>query len=110
MGDFASFSVVLPKEFQSGIKGFTLEATSTDGWLISSLSIQIGDKASKSFSLSDEGGIWLDGENDNHEYLCEWFPYHNIIWTWTFDDLNGFPTKGKMSYTPVPANFERDSA
>jgi hypothetical protein len=108
MGDFASFSVVLPNQFRKGIKGFTLEATSTDGWLISSLSIQIGDEASKSLNLSQAGGIWLDVlEQHTAIWVYMGYPYHNV-WTWT--DLDAFPTKGEMSYTTVLANFEKDSA
>jgi hypothetical protein len=108
MGDFASFSVVLPNQFRRGIKGFTLEATSTDGWLISSLSIQIGDEASKSLNLSQAGGIWLDVLEQNTAIsIYKGFPYHNV---WTFDDLDAFPTKGGMSHITVLDNFEKDSA
>jgi hypothetical protein len=90
------FSVALPGHFRSGVKGFTIEATSIDGWLISGLSIQIGDGPVKILDLGDDG-VWLDSPpyNDatnNNLYLG--FPYHNL---WTFEDLNAFPTETEMT-------------
>jgi hypothetical protein len=107
-----AFSVELPAHFQSGVKRFTIEATNVDGWLISSLSIQIGDGPVKILNLGGTG-VWLDGLPYNNDpdtmYLGK--PYHNF---WTFEDLDAFPTNTEMTDKPdffeditVLADFEK---
>jgi hypothetical protein len=93
-----AFSVELPAHFQSGVKGFTIEATNIDGWLISSLSIQIGDGPVKILNLGGTGetGVWLDGlpYNNDPDTMYLGLPYHNF---WTFEDLDAFPTNTEMT-------------
>jgi hypothetical protein len=85
----AMFSVMLPPQFQSGIKAFNIKATSTDGWLISSASIQIGDDFhTLKLGPNDGDSMWLDGVPFNSGAYSG-FEKSEV---WTFASLDAVPT------------------
>ena len=90
-----TYSVFLPTHFQGGIQSMNIQATTTDGWLISSASIQIGDDALITLRLTkDDGSIWLDGLPTDNASGYGGSPYSNL---WTFWYSLEFPPSGTES-------------
>ena len=88
-----TYSVLLPTHFQGGIQSMDIQATSTDGWLLSSASIQIGDDAPLTLTLTNtgDGSIWLDGLPADNASGYDGSPYSD---RWTFWYSLAFPPSG----------------